>query len=412
MKIHTFIGDNRIDVNVGAGGNSVLWLALLAAMKHAEMFVPFQFKLPVEVKKMDRTVLKHRQCIRDCLYDSEEVRITLSDWTFRSSSDPAVSDTTPEWGKEAFGPTGHLCDLEILWQTEAGTSGGIPSHVQGVVSIDPKTQTLFRTAESEVKFDIPLQPVDMGDGTYRWVARLKTAPGTARFLFVTSEGSSFTSRYIPIEDGLNQLRIESDLPWPSEVTENRSSTEEYSLQFLSDWRKLQIPDGLVLQLPWLKRLLNRHFAQLSVAFALLSVFVRPLTVHEVIYLLKIEEPTEADKLAHAYGNREVPRAGMLQICLNLFCDRNSEISGSELVSVIDSEFGKLFEGESRVFRNKALINSETFVDTVRKLRAFYDKNKNECFEHFGLELPPVVNFMTFLETAVSSLGVEQLLAHA
>ena len=87
-----------------------------------------------------------------------------------------------------------------------------------------------------------------------------------------------------------------------------------------------------------------------------------------------------------------------------------EIDAATVCSV--DEFGKLFEGESRVFRNKALINSETFVDTVRKLRAFYDKNKNECFEHFGLELPPVVNFMTFLETAVSSLGVEQLLAHA
>ena len=283
MNIQVLVDGRTLNLLVGGHGlNNVKWLALRCALEVQKRFYPHIFCPPISVSTMDSVELSPRSLVKDWIGSDRRLKVILAAGQKDDGSWGILSDPVKPWVKACFGKKSHLQEVEIEWNTSRNEGVPIPCSVVGVIEIHPECMALYRTEETRIGFDLPLEPVDRGNRTFSWIAKLTTPPGNVSFRFADSFSASILSRGLSSEDGYHRLVVERDLPPVPQMEPN------YSDQFLSDWELVQLPSNLVGKPSIVRSLFFNHYEKLSVLFHVMAGSRRPrrITYPDIQYLLE------------------------------------------------------------------------------------------------------------------------------
>ena len=201
MKVTCCVHGERFQINVGDGKQHVRWLGLVAAgrYKDAGGANAKPFRIPQRILNMEGTVLRPRAALKDELKDGDEVRVELREGAFVGDE---LEHEDIIWIDEAYGALSNLRVIKFQWQLpKKGSSGlsdtAIPAKVRGDYFVAAQWLPVFPQREYGGKFEIPLDPVDVGDGGIEWVATKRAPPGSANYRFVLEDGTETVCKGLP-----------------------------------------------------------------------------------------------------------------------------------------------------------------------------------------------------------------------
>lgn len=371
-------------VDVGRGENNVRWLSLLVALRFKHRCYPNVFRPPSSVQDKLGRILKPRSRLNRCLANGDPVFVELVGE--QDQLDTKELGHVRNWFNLAFGRTGQLCSLDIIWVPPSDSNDPIPAKVTGEVVPNEGTIDLFRVREPVISFEIPLEPVSRGDGTFCWVGNLEAPPGIASFAFARSDGSLILSQSLQQLKGRHVLEIEPDLPRIASDLQDDSFTERFQM----DWELTVIPEALGLLTGSLKRLFFKHYSQLSVMYILLSLFHSPrvVTIEDVSFLLKTD----------FRGTAQASRSELFGYIMELCPTENP-------IEFLDTFITNLETDPNPIFRQKALINSPLFSQLILGLNLVHS---NKRLEPFKSQFPKAsfdhnTSYLAWLQTMLNSV---------
>jgi len=385
MKIRCVVDGNPIVVEAGLGHNSIRWLAIVAAHKLRNRSLWNVFRAPIEVKHIDTRDLGPRSRIDIIFNQQEPVDIKLSGYPDDETSLTPVR--VGSWFERAFGKSSYLCEKEIRWIPSRVPGESIPQKVKGTISVGENHMKLFRVPSDRFCFEIPLEPIESGSGTFDWVAKLRGPPGLVRFAFLRSDGSEIISPDFPTNDRNNQLVIECDVP-VSDPLEYKEHESIYTAGFLEVWEALVIPESWKsgASLAQIKLVLFQHFDGLLDLFKLVSCFHSPsmVTTEDVAYL-----------------------------CGELFEGRPVSVSRTEFINTLiercdSTEALRKFTGKDFQVFKEELMKWPLFPRVMLSLRRLFDSKRLDpiltVFPEHSTLVTTSTTFLGFIESLLESLG--------
>ncbi|CAD7970374.1 unnamed protein product [Amoebophrya sp. A25] len=259
MRIVAHCHGEKFTIAVGDGKQHVRWLALVTALRYQKQCYPHSFRVPLQVKNNEGIVLRPRMPLCEELTDMSEVFVDLRDGAENVALDQegAIDSAldTQTWADEAYGPTSNLRICKFQWKV-----GGkeydmpIPVKVRGEYTVAANWATMFPQNQFGGKFEIPLDPVDIGDGNIDWLAIKSAPPGSAKYNFILEDGSETICKGLPdytlAQDGSHHFE---EFPWecpiaadPLPDADSRPSTAssvdgaEVDPRFDEDWDTLKL----------------------------------------------------------------------------------------------------------------------------------------------------------------------------
>ncbi len=375
---------------MGAGLNNIRWLGLLASSFARKHRFPHDFLLPESVSRIDSALLEPRSEIRSCLRDGETVIVKVKG----SNSDQVSSlrSGLPSWSNIAFGSMCNLCDTEIIWSPNRSPGEPIPIKVHGGVVVAPFCHGVYRVPIRDFVFEAPLKPLESDNGTFKWVARVRSPPGSATFVFVKEDGSPSLSPDIRVVDGKHIIDIPSDIPLMTEG-DHRGIDAHYSTPFLGDYDKLVIPERIRTDKTCdaFRRLLYQYYPSLYVQFALISHFHSPagMSGDDILYIFNSDwRPKDTalnrSDFIQAVVDHALSRAETMEP--NVF------LEGFEVCLVVYVD-----KCRNHVYMNKDLINWALFPRVMLNLRdVFTQKRLDVILKIFPEEPARISKQETFL----------------
>lgn len=232
--------DQKIEVPCGEGAQHIRWLGLNVAARYQKEFYPHAFRVPQRVLAMDGTLLRPRAVIHETLADGDEVVVELR----QGANIPEdLYDDDAAWIEEAYGESSNLMECKFRWKVDAKADVSIPAKVRGDYFVAPKWSAIYPQKEYGGRFEIPLEPVEVGEGQLDWVASRKGPPGNCSFKFVMDDGSEY-------KDGQqNHIEFTWDVPIASEPypeIDSRPSTAssrdgaQVDPRFEQDWEAMRL----------------------------------------------------------------------------------------------------------------------------------------------------------------------------
>ncbi|KAF4668522.1 hypothetical protein FOL47_002984 [Perkinsus chesapeaki] len=283
MRLTVKVLETSFDIEIGKGCQHARWLGLVAADKYAELTsATAAFLIPTLVKTNDGRVIKPRQAISEMAADGDTIIVDLSirgdvlakainsDHSPYPHLKPAAGGSAKvfetlgvddnesrrltEWREEAYGPKSGLIKCLIRWIPGRNRSDEPPTKVVGHYMVHEKWLPLYPQVEFGGPFEIPLKPLDAGDGAgYHWDAILRGPPGTAVFKFVLPDGTKVICESLPVignedDEPQNILEFkwdaavcdEPDMDEIDKATSASSGGADKDPRFIEDWEKLKL----------------------------------------------------------------------------------------------------------------------------------------------------------------------------
>eukprot|EP00747_Dinoflagellata_sp_TGD_P165208 gnl/TRDRNA2_/TRDRNA2_186200_c0_seq1.p1 gnl/TRDRNA2_/TRDRNA2_186200_c0~~gnl/TRDRNA2_/TRDRNA2_186200_c0_seq1.p1 ORF type:complete len:595 (+),score=119.97 gnl/TRDRNA2_/TRDRNA2_186200_c0_seq1:98-1882(+) len=193
MKVIVSCEDMKLEIPCGSGKQHIRWLGLVVATRMQREKYPHAFRVPQRVLSDEKGLLRPRDVICDKLTDGEEIIVELrqgatvpEDWY----------DENKEWIDDAYGIQSNLMECRFRWKVDP-RSNDIPKMVRGDYYVAPKWQGVYPQKEFGGRFEIPVEPVEVGDGQLDWIASKKGPPGACYFKFVMDDGSDSVCKMSP-----------------------------------------------------------------------------------------------------------------------------------------------------------------------------------------------------------------------
>ncbi|CAD7965524.1 unnamed protein product [Amoebophrya sp. A120] len=257
MRVLVHCHGEKFTVNIGDGKQHVRWLGLVTALRYQKL--KHQFRIPVQVRNSEGTVLRPRMPLCEEMTDLAEVYVDLREGAENTNNAEegglGTSDYTLTWQDEAYGPSSSLRICKFQWKIASNAYDmPIPTKIRGEYTVASQWTGIFPQKEFGGKFEIPLDPVDLGDGNIDWIAIKHAPPGTAKYLFLLEDGSETVCKALPEHtlsgDGSHHIE---DFPWevpiaadPVPDADSRPSTAssvdgaEVDPRFDEDWDSLKL----------------------------------------------------------------------------------------------------------------------------------------------------------------------------
>ena len=401
MNIRIMTGIHSFTVEVGLGLNNIKWLSLLGALKATFHSYPRTFRSPSIAYRVDGSPLKPRWRIRDCLKTGDTVVLSRMPTSELRSQDPIDSPNPRRWSAACFGRLCYLPELDIEWETLANEGKPIPKSLKGTIEAEPLIRDLYRVSSDHQEIDIPLEPVDRGNGTFRWIARVRAPPGLLRFTFRNEKDDVVTSQSMALIEMEHQVTVAIDMPFQA-CPISEWADPEYSIQFEADWKQVNIPAGFSSVSHAIKRHVFDSYLDVSVLFALISLFHGTRHIHsdDVAYLLCTDERVASINLT---------RPGMIQKILETIQTQSQDTLSAEMYlnGLTDALERLRRKDHSTLLKNKDLVDSALLQRAVQEWRGRYEAN------NFA-DIPVQRNesFLGWLERVHNTLGTNPFLACA
>jgi len=181
MQLIVNCGDVQLVVPCGPGRQHVRWLGLVVATRmHRERY-PHAFRVPQRVMNHEGTILEPRSAICEVLKDGDVVTVELRQGAALSEDDL----DSREWLEKAYGPQSNLIECKFRWKV--GSQQEFPKLVRGDYFVHPKWQSVYPQKEFGGRFEIPIEPVDVGPDKVDWIAMRKGPPGECSYVFVMED---------------------------------------------------------------------------------------------------------------------------------------------------------------------------------------------------------------------------------
>lgn len=181
MKIIANCAGSRLEIPIGAGKQHIRWLALVVATRVQKEKYPHAFRVPQRVLNSEGQPMRPRTVISSVLADGDEITVELR----QGAAIPEEDGESIEWTEDAYGPLSNLMECKIRWK--AGGTQDIPKFVRGDYVVAPRWQGVYPQKEFGGRFEIPVEPVDVGPDQVDWVATRKGAPGSCTYKFMVGD---------------------------------------------------------------------------------------------------------------------------------------------------------------------------------------------------------------------------------
>eukprot|EP00933_Yihiella_yeosuensis_P019277 TRINITY_DN15634_c0_g2_i1.p1 TRINITY_DN15634_c0_g2~~TRINITY_DN15634_c0_g2_i1.p1 ORF type:complete len:600 (+),score=105.49 TRINITY_DN15634_c0_g2_i1:87-1886(+) len=178
MKVIVNCDGQRLEVPCGAGKQHMRWLGLVVATRIQKERYPHAFRVPQRVLNSEGQTLRPRQVIGDVLAEGEEVTVELRQGAAITEDDV---DST-EWTEDAYGPHSNLMECRFKWKV--GGQSDFPKAVRGDYVVADRWKGVYSQKDYGGRFEIPVEPVDVGPDQVDWIATRKGAPGSCTYKFV------------------------------------------------------------------------------------------------------------------------------------------------------------------------------------------------------------------------------------
>jgi len=251
MIISCVVNGETIKVAVGHGKQHIRWLALNCALRYQRDFIPHSFCIPQRVLNHEGTLLRPRAIINEELQDGDTITIELRKGAAVSED---LYDEDANWLEDAYGPNSNLRDCKFYWKVSSGQYDvSIPAKVRGDYFVAPKWSSIYSQKDYGGRFEIPVEPVELGDGVVEWVATRKGPPGSCNYKFIMEDGTEMVCKANVRTLTNDQQQHHEEFHWdvpiaeePNPEVESRPSTAssregaQQDPQFESDWEALRL----------------------------------------------------------------------------------------------------------------------------------------------------------------------------
>ncbi|CEL94694.1 unnamed protein product [Vitrella brassicaformis CCMP3155] len=211
MRLKVQCKSKCFDIYVGHGDQHVRWLGLVTALEYQKAVYPHPLLLPKRVTTKDGKLLRPRTVLNSVFADGDTVIVELRDGVGDGygagrpplsvqgppSGDDDDEEEAAQWMDDSYGADSHLMEATIKWDVDQSNSASIPVKVVGEYTVSNKWDDIYPQSVYGGPFELPLEPIEINEGQFEWIAVRKSVPGSCTFKFVMEDGKESLSESLP-----------------------------------------------------------------------------------------------------------------------------------------------------------------------------------------------------------------------